>query len=157
MCFSDIFPNVYDEFGHWFAGFVDGEGSFEIMRRNYRCRFTLGLRDDDSATLEMICKTLGLGKVYYSNINTISKMDIGKREETRKLCLFFDKYPLRSKKQRDYAVWKQAVAEYAKPKQYRSEDLLEQCFHQIRQVRAYNSPSVVVNITVNNPQLTFAL
>lgn len=60
-------------FGHWLAGFVDGEGCFYIGRIcnrkkgveyvNYRCAFTISLRDDDHAVLHEIRDTLGTGRI----------------------------------------------------------------------------------------------
>jgi hypothetical protein len=53
-------------FGHWFAGFVDGEGCFLITRvgKSYRCIFSLHLRGDDRPILEEIHRNLGIGTVW---------------------------------------------------------------------------------------------
>ena len=164
MDFEEMFPKVTIDFGYWFSGFVDGEGCFSITTyphgARYRCELGISQRADDTDLLAMIRDVLGMGKIYQDiihHINPIASFRIARKSDAQKLTCLFDKYPLRSKKQRDYAVWQQAVIELNKPKQYRNDDFLEQCFHQIRQVRKYDSTPAVINITINNPQLTFAL
>lgn len=107
-----------DAFGHWLAGFVDGEGCFTTdVSRRYRASRThaamrLELRVDDLPILEEVQRRTGLGNI------TILKPRKGYegavwRVERKSDCLalvaLFDRYPLRAKKARDYAIWREFV------------------------------------------------
>src|SRR4051812_22193296 len=103
-----------DDFGHWFAGLADGEGCFEVKRHgpSYICRFTINLRIDDMSTLEDIQKQIGVGTLYISKRTLgedLVRWEVSKKGEVERLMDVFEKYPLRSKKRRDFDVWKQAV------------------------------------------------
>lgn len=107
--------------GHWLAGFADGEGSFQIVAPagSHVCRFHLGLRHDDRAILDMVCAETGLGVVYVqqrvtpsptrNNTRPQATWRVSRKEDCAALVVLFDRFPLRSKKARDYAVWREAV------------------------------------------------
>lgn len=111
----------------WLAGFIDGEGSFNISHHggNYQPRFSLKLRDDDTSIIEEVQHFLAVGTVrkskcspigskYYSpNAHMQIRLDIIGSDNV-KLVEILDKYPLRSKKLRDYTIWKVAVEIYSK-------------------------------------------
>lgn len=114
-------------FGHWLAGFVDGEGCFYIGRIattkkgveyvNYRCAFTIGLRDDDLPVLQQIQATLDMGRIDRKPPRGIGRgwmavLLIARKADVRRLVDIFDDHPLRAKKARDYAVWREAVLEW---------------------------------------------
>jgi hypothetical protein len=106
--------------GHWFAGFIDGEGCFYIADLTkarpgvYRPRFALTLRCDDRSTLEAAREVFG-------NIGTLHEYEpsgAGRRvvrwmfqsqSDCEALCAILDQHPLRSKKAKDYALWRKAV------------------------------------------------
>lgn len=113
--------DVPDDFGHWFAGMVDGEGSFTI-RLLHRDRsiyasveFHIKLRDDDAAILHEIKETLGIGRLYShkpASPNAGAQLlyqvyRIG--DIIHVLIPLFEEYPLRSKKRRDFILWKRAA------------------------------------------------
>src|ERR1035438_7101973 len=60
-----------DCFGHWLAGFIDGEGSFAITHKpvpgsgKFACSLTIGLRDDDEPVLREIMEWTGVGRLYH--------------------------------------------------------------------------------------------
>lgn len=113
-----------DDFGHWLAGFIDGEGCFTIPSRSnaskgyhgraFGCRMDLGLRQDDRPILDLIQSTTKLGKVgmVYAKRYTMARWYIGSKEGCRGLVTLLDQYPLRAKKRRDYDVWRLAVKEW---------------------------------------------
>lgn len=115
-------------FGHWFAGFIDGEGCF-FVRRNvtkyngdafvcYGCSLSVAMRDDDIAVLETVRDTLDMGNITrYHQAQTAKQkpsacLYIGKKNSVLSLVDFFDRFPLRTKKARDYEVWRRAVIEW---------------------------------------------
>jgi len=129
-------PAVPNDFGHWLAGFIDGEGSFTITvyrnkdgsPRHYGTRFHIGLRDDDSPIIEEIADRLGFGlrvqqrgswdDRYGKRHNPQKFFQLNSAIDCMKLVKLLDKYPLRAKKAKSYAIWRLAVIEKMKgPKQ----------------------------------------
>lgn len=160
---------VTDAFGNWFAGLTDGEGCFLIGTRNYKspranyiCQFHIGLRDDDKPILSRIHDTLGIGiiqnfPVYPNdtpNAHPTTRFRICAINECTELVKMFEKYPLQSKKQRDFAIWKQAVAELRKPVDCRNPDLLEYYYLKIKEVRRYEEQDELSKPTIKKLQLT---
>jgi hypothetical protein len=126
------------DYGHWLAGFIAAEGSFTIIRRTdlYRgrprtaCRvqFLLGLRDDDTAVLQQVRETTGIGSLQARVASGTSrpkcvwcvrnKADVARpkcvwrvqsKPDVRGLVSLLDAHPLRSKKAADFALWREAV------------------------------------------------
>lgn len=157
------------EFGSWFAGFTDGEGSFQIIKRNrrspcanYECRFSIQLRDDDRPILDEIRNTLGFGttrdKPFYPgatcNARPLAEFYVCAVKDCAKLAMMFETYPLRAKKRHDFEVWKQAVAELTKPADCRDPLMLDYYFHHIKEVRQYDEQEALVKPITINLQLT---
>lgn len=116
-----------DAFLHWLAGFIDGEGCFSINgsatgRRAYSCSFDLGLREDDSAILDEMVRRLGIGKVYYRVTGRsqcrIATWTLRNKRDCLMLVEILDEHPLRAKKARDYAIWREAVLEWETVSQF---------------------------------------
>lgn len=110
-------------FGHWLAGFVDGEGCFRIHKAKrttgdtfYSCAFTLKLRDDDRPILDEICVTTNLGSVRAvrpdGNARPLAQWVVQNQIDCLALTQLFDVFPLRAKKARDFEIWKLAVCEW---------------------------------------------
>jgi hypothetical protein len=105
---------VDDAFGHWLAGFIDGEGCFWIRRdkSSWTVRFRLVLRYDDRPVLAEIARVTGLGLLRdrdHSPGNPQSGWEVHRKADQLMLVELLDLYPLRSKKARDYALWRKAV------------------------------------------------
>lgn len=107
-----------DGFGYWLSGLLDGEGSFQIVpnRPGFICRAQIGLRADDSSIIEEIARTTGLGRVLLNrrpsgnpNRKPLSLWRVDRKSDCQALVVILDYYPLRTKKVRDYALWKEAV------------------------------------------------
>lgn len=119
---GELLPKVDDAFGHYVAGFADGEGCFIVVQRNlpprptYFCRFIVRLRDDDSAILGEIRERLGVGDIFHDprpeGINGQTIWQVSRMADCLRLVEFFTRYPLRAKKARDFKVWKAGVAEW---------------------------------------------
>jgi len=113
-----------DAFGSWLAGFFDGEGCFLIDRRRGRrpridlhCCATIRLRSDDLPLLRNIRRKTGIGSVRgpYAYTGTIRNAHpqagwtVHNKADCDALREIFRRHPLRSKKQRDFLVWSQAL------------------------------------------------
>ena len=121
------FPNDIDRdyFGAWLSGFVDGEGCFILRRGTYPRRgsltsFVILLRADDAPVLELVRSYWQSGHVrprkmydYTSgaiNRNPQSVYECSRVGEQVKVIIpHFLRFPLVAKKQRDFAVWSEAV------------------------------------------------
>lgn len=108
----------------WFSGFADGEATFllNINRRprwgrpTIAPRFTLNLRADDVGVLRQLQAAFG------GNVNLDPRRDnsqaryfwhVSSKAAMLELVAYFDRFPLRAKKSRDYAIWREAVLLYA--------------------------------------------
>lgn len=127
------FPDDIDreEFGHWLSGFADGEGCFMLtmttyhykgaVTRNPRARFQIILRADDEAILQQIQSYFCVGSLRtYAPTARIRATRPGAKSRSiyevsvisqliDRVIPHFDAYPLRSKKARDYPIWRQGV------------------------------------------------
>lgn len=126
MSYVDALDLERDGFGHYVAGFFDGEGSFHISchrragRESEVIRFSLNLRADDASIVREIQSRLRFGTVSYRNGRQREKHDGGTINpgvtwyvndiwSCWLLCLILDRFPLRAKKRRDFEIWKRAV------------------------------------------------
>lgn len=121
------------DFYNWFAGFVDGEGCFNIINRKYKdqsrysINFTIGLRQDDCEILETLRAKTGLGKIYYydeavSGGNPRCIWRVSKRSELLELVDILDTHPLRAKKKEDYKIWRKALMDWPKTQKFVQSD-----------------------------------
>src|SRR4029077_9521550 len=103
----------------WLAGFADGEGSFILSlsrkKQLIHPRFAIGLRADDMAVLVDLKRAFGgslcYGKARGRDAPNCAWHVVGKRDVVG-LVNYFDRFPLRAKKARDYALWREAVSIY---------------------------------------------
>jgi hypothetical protein len=108
-----------DGFGHWLAGFIDGEATFLIKKasggrgESYSCGLALSLRADDLPILREIQEQTGCGRITgpygYPPKKPFYRWSLDSFEDTRRMVELLDRYPLRAKKAKDYAVWREAV------------------------------------------------
>lgn len=131
--------NIDDAFGHWFAGFVDGEGNFDIhaihnTRRTFICRFSIGLRIDDHDILAEIQRRTGLGDIRIhcppqggprGRTGDQARWTVARKRETAALVEIFNRYPLRAKKRHDFEVWARAVSVWLEVRNKRRHDWSE--------------------------------
>lgn len=119
----DDVTDVDPAFGHWFAGFVDGEGCFRITENNggrsMTCRFAINLRDDDAPILREIHSTLKMGTLNrdasqgtHRTSQPRMRWQVYDKSGCMRLVAIFDRFPLRAKKGRDYAIWREAVLQW---------------------------------------------
>jgi hypothetical protein len=113
-----------DDFGHWLSGFVDGEGCFRLyfihQKRPGKVfhspagRFELLVRDDDRPAIELVRSYWGFGNLYTRQASgrarAATKLFIGRAADLVQLVRHFDRFPLRAKKARDFAIWREGVA-----------------------------------------------
>lgn len=114
-----------DAFGHWVSGFTDGEANFCLRVVQLRGKtpqpsaiFRIGLRADDAQVVYQIQSFWQCGVTFFndnrrSNIKNAKPVIIYAVSKTADLANVvvphFERYPLWSKKRRDYDLWKQGV------------------------------------------------
>jgi hypothetical protein len=125
----DGIPNrlsVSDDFGHYFAGFFDGEGTIVLWHRcrkrpkpypEYRLALQIVLRQDDLQVLEYIHDNIG-GLIHLqkarqnSSTNPSAKWILENIKDLAEVAIpLFDKYRLHSKKRREYQIWRPLVVQ----------------------------------------------
>lgn len=108
---------------HYVCGFVDGEGCFcvSISRKRFRIpeiklRFEIELREDDEPVLREIRDSFGCGSIYYLDYERYKKwrphvkLVISKLSDLQeKVIPFFEKYPLRAKKKKQFELFRKVV------------------------------------------------
>jgi len=140
-------------FYSWFAGLLDGEGYFQIVRIKskdksdkylYLPMAGIGMRKDDAPILQMIKNTTGLGGLCFAK-RTQSSLHMPKCvwqvsgvKQCRRLVEILEGYPLQSKKRRDYKVWRSYVLQKAELRNKMPVSLCEYYFHRIKEAREFN-------------------
>lgn len=106
---------VDSPFYFWLAGLIDGEGSFDVRRQHgsdgWQTSLRLALRGDDADVIAYIRAASGLGTVTTRRWGgrDIVTWNVYARADARRLAAILDEHPLRSKKRRDFELWRQAV------------------------------------------------
>ncbi len=110
-----------DAFGHWLAGFIDGEGCFRVQKGRangtslyYTCQFSLKQRADDDGLLAQIVERTGIGRIREDgsrsgNSKPCVRWCVESKADTQALVELLDRFPLRSRKRQDYEIWREAV------------------------------------------------
>lgn len=138
-------------FGNWLAGLIDGEGCFTLTHVGeypgrpecYGCRFHLKLRDDDYPMLAEVGERTGIGYVEWlpgeahGRRRAQARWIVLTKLDCQALVALLDVYPLRSKKARDFVVWREAVEIWCSRQRGDSWDFIANLHSRIRLVRAY--------------------
>lgn len=103
----------------WLAGFVDGEGCFFISpwsaKRGHLPGLSINLRADDVEILRECQRVFG-GVINLrpgkGNRAPQYRWAVHSKTGLTKLVDYFDTHPLRAKKRRDYAIWREAAITY---------------------------------------------
>jgi len=112
------------ELGHFFAGLCAGEACFAICwasgsRQRFRCDFVIRMREDEEPMLRELQRRIGVGTLRRHRArgrsHPIVQWRAGSAADCRRLVEIFDRFPLRSRKQRDYEIWREAVLELSRP------------------------------------------
>ena len=144
-----VLPTISEDFGHWLAGLTDGEGSFNINIRTKPSKaivftFALFLRDDDIAVIEEVCRVLGTRPATRKpatdsgrpNSKPSAGLLLSGAAQCRIADAIFRKFPLRSKKRRDFETWSTALHEFLRGTQ-RDDTLIAALRDQLVSTRRY--------------------
>ena len=141
-------------FRSWLSGIADGESTFTIQRyrkaathaMTVRFCWSISLRADDVDVIRLIQGYTGGGlcKTGHSQGNPKWVLQVTRREEHFRLIQHFRKYPLRSKKRREFELWAEAIELWdsatGKPKPKEVHDKVEQIAEEIRAYRVFFDP-----------------
>jgi hypothetical protein len=114
---------IDDRFGYWFSGLFDGEGSF-ILKSTKRgislyCKVTMKATLGNSQALQRACTSIGCGK-YVEDRGALKRkpgstpgqvhLKFQRFEELKQIIVrFFEMYPLKTSKSREFDVWRRGV------------------------------------------------
>jgi len=112
--------------GEWLSGFSDGEACFMACitkkEKHFNVAYAIRLRADDSRLLENIRRFFrNCGTISKYSKEKVNKYDKANRQPVafyriasikdlyEKVIPVFVKYPLKSKKRKDFEIWKQII------------------------------------------------
>lgn len=113
------------DFGHWLAGFTDGEGCFYFGKRHnrpsYNISFSIQLTASDKNILLECKERTGVG--YVRDVLRPPRPDrktenpcvvwfMSSRNDIGIITEVFKTYPLRAQKAQDFAIWSRATDEW---------------------------------------------
>lgn len=103
-------PMNRSQFSMWLAGFIDGEGNFQVfLDRHYlRVMFRIRLHKDDINVLQKIQEFLGVGRVLIDG-NSVVFIISNVKDLINVLFPLLDKYNLFTTKWLDYIDFKKVV------------------------------------------------
>src|SRR5262245_61340507 len=105
-------------FGHWLAGFTDGEGCFSVHKKpqaTFDCQFSITLRGDDMPVLQRCQRQTGLGTLAMQRPegqNPKARWTVSSKADCVALRDLFRAFPLRAKKAREFEEWSVALDEW---------------------------------------------
>lgn len=118
---------VAAELGYRLASLADGEGCFVIgevnktkIQSTFACSFVIKMRADDAALLERFHDLFEMGNIHHGKAwrtdgakrNPWVAWNVCKKVDCLRLVDIFDEYPLWSRKQEQYLIWRDAVIEW---------------------------------------------
>ncbi|MDO8436529.1 MAG: LAGLIDADG family homing endonuclease [bacterium] len=108
--------------GDYIAGFVDGEGCFDLQFRrdirherlgkpvyySWKVQFVINIRRDDDKLLKKIQNALNCGQIHFTQSEV--RYSVQNLENLKNIIIpFFNKYPLSGKKKMDFGLWIEAI------------------------------------------------
>jgi hypothetical protein len=104
----------------WLSGFADGEGYFQLRKQNscgwrVEPRFRIHLRCDDILILHALQTAFGgnVRRGRNGDWNAQAHWLLSSKRDLVGIVDYFDRFPLRAKKAREYEIWREAVLLYA--------------------------------------------
>jgi hypothetical protein len=150
-----VLNSIDPSFGHWLAGFTDGEGAFVLTRVTSKNgnphgktwptgSYQIQLRGDDVATLETIRATLGVGTVRRTstprdrpNQKPMARYSVWRIGECLDIVELFTRFPLRAKKAHQFEIWAHGIREIAKGS-FRDDGFIDACRAELAAARIYD-------------------
>ena len=129
----------------WFSGLVDGEGCFALRHNRKQwvaAELRINMRADDRPMLAAIKATLGFGRLTFhmkrsGGSKPTVEFCVGHRRDLLTLVRLFDQYPLRSRKRKDYEVWRTFVLLH-QDRKHANDPRVEELLHEIKSVRVFS-------------------
>jgi hypothetical protein len=130
---QDWLKNVPNSKGHYFAGFVDGEGSFNVSLRKredhqmgWQVVLTFNVSQRESYILAQLKKLMGCGRLQSRKDGVHYYVVSNPRSITERVIPFFDRFPfLSQKKQRDFSIFK-SITKLVMEKKHLTKDGLQE-------------------------------
>jgi len=93
----------------WYVtGFADGSGSFTYSRSGRQLAVYFAVKANERELLELLQSHFdGIGRIY--DVSRGSYFRVSRRDDLMRVVDHFDRYPLRTRKQQAYKIWRQMV------------------------------------------------
>lgn len=146
------------------VGLIEGEGCFTVSRNtrgnSYVCKFLVKMRADDEPFLRATRDQFGRGTIAVRNASVrdgharqpFVQWSVERKADCLALIDVLDAHPLRSKKARDYAIWREAALAW----RLQEWDSMRAAFLMMPIVRKYRTDECFRDNTVVVPALLFA-
>lgn len=164
---SDWLQRIPSDLGHYVAGFVDGEGSFNVPIRRasgrrlpWRAALSFNVSQIGREAPELLAQTFGTGTIR-GRPDGVFYFEITKPDElVERVFPFFDCFPLRGPKAGDLAIFREVTALVQSGRHRTPEGLIE--------VLALRGPmnrggkrrrsddEIIATLRVENPQRPYA-
>jgi hypothetical protein len=106
--YTSILPSLDN---YWLSGFTDGEGSFTCSinkDKGFSFNFNISQKwEQNIIILEHFCILFNGGIVTKHTMDNVNEYRIGGLQNSQNVFLYFDHYPLMTKKYVSYAAWKE--------------------------------------------------
>lgn len=106
------YPSVSDDLAAFLAGFIEGEGSFNIRRQSrgqYACEMQIKVRLDELALLRQLHESTRIGTLQPRAARGPScpqvEWAVHAKSDCVRLSELLINFPLRGRKSRDFAIW----------------------------------------------------
>jgi hypothetical protein len=128
-----MLPSTPDSIGYYFAGFVDGEGSFNLSFRKradyklpWKVSLCLNVSQKDRVILALLQEHLGCGTIRYKS-DGVWFFEVNNLDAIREHVIpFFNRFSfLSAKKKRDFAIFKRMADLMANGAHLRKEGITE--------------------------------
>jgi hypothetical protein len=158
---------IPDDLGHWIAGFVDGEGSFNVpIRRGqgrtlpFRVSLSFNVSQVGPAAPELLRTTFGTGTVRGRG-DGVFYFEVTKPESlVERVFPFFDRFPLRTPKHTDLEVFRE-ITQLVLSGRHLSIDGIEHILRLRGPMnrggkRRYSDEVIIAALRAKNPQRPYA-
>lgn len=101
------------------TGLIEAAGTFTFSRTSKQVSLYFAVKLPDRDLLEDLQGFFGVGRIYAAGASAYYR--VNRRQDLPRIVAHFEQYPLRSRKRKAFAVWKQMVEAKA---QFRHPDRL---------------------------------
>ena len=134
MISADYIVGLTDGEGCFYIGIRPPDKRFQRSKTGIETHFYIKMREDDLSLLKKINNYFKCGAIYFQkekrkNHSSCYRFEINSQKDIHKVLIpFFDRHSLKSKKKKNYAIFRK-IAFMVKDKVYRDDKSLKKILH----------------------------